>query len=83
MEGIVSKKDLTTLKGLDARKTCNKCDQDLINTVAHEDSLLGQNQNLAVRNASKAVQFNGIEPKMKLANIQYSPKLRINLLKSS
>ncbi|KAK1366749.1 hypothetical protein POM88_042310 [Heracleum sosnowskyi] len=82
-EGIVSKKDLSILKASDARKTCNKWDQDSKYFEAHEDSLLGQNQNLAERNASKAVQIDGIEPKTKLANIQCSPNLRINPHKSS
>lgn len=40
-EGILSKKDLTTSKASDAAKTCNKWDQDLINTVTYKDSVFG------------------------------------------
>lgn len=75
--------DTTSLKASDARNTCNKWDQDLINFVANEGSLFGQNQTLAERNASEAIQNYGNKPKMKLPKIHSSPNLRINLLNSS
>ncbi|KAL1813908.1 hypothetical protein ACET3Z_023973 [Daucus carota] len=80
-EELVSDKDVINLEASDTRKTCNDCDQDLINFMTDDNSLLGQNQNPAERNASKGEQVYGIEPK--LSNLHCSTNLRIDLLKSS
>lgn len=75
--------DLCTLKPSDARKTCIEWDEDMINCVANKDSLFGQNQNFAERNATEVVQTYGMEPRMKLENAHFDPNLRVNFHNSS
>ncbi|WOG91458.1 hypothetical protein DCAR_0310707 [Daucus carota subsp. sativus] len=75
--------DLITFKASNASKTCIEWDQDMINYVANKESLVGQNQNPAERNASEVVQTYGMEPRLKVENMHIDPNLRINFCKSS